>query len=560
MNNKLKIAQFNRDDIQGGAAKASYRLYRGLKKLDASIDYFVKNRSLEDPNIIKLKQLPNNIKNFESKINHQYINQNRSLKTNTLFSFSYNNSILENISKYDIINLHWIDFFLSFENIYSLCQTNKPIVWTLHDMRPFTGGCHYSNTCEEFSKDCLKCAQLLEDKLYLPNKNLNLKQQIIENANLTIVTPSIWLAKEAKKSLLFKNKRIEVIPNSIDSTIFQAIDKNKAKELLKIETDTIVLGFGVLNHNERRKGFNELLIAIKKIESSLKEKKVIGLFFGQSDIKDFPIPIINNGHISDEKELSLVYSALDIFILPSLEDNLPNTILESLSCQTPIIAFDTGGIRDIVSKENGILVEKSNTSSLSNAILELVNDKKLREEKGKRGRELIVKNYQIETQAKRYLELYQELIKTKYNYITEVDINKTLDPIIGYVSRNYSLYDPEPISKQREKEIFLKNFRSFFKSISNLDKKDKYLIYGAGTVGQTIKAFLAEEYFVAFIDTSSELISKNIENNKSYSPKNISNMKFDKIIISVLGQEEEIKRYLINSYNIEKSKILKIKL
>jgi|GEM_PF-349848 len=557
MNNKLRIAQFNRDDIQGGAAKASYRLYKGLKKINTSIDYFVKNRSLEDPNIIKLKQLSNDIKNFESEINHHYINQNRSLKTNTLFSFSYNNSIFESISKYDIINLHWIDFFLSFENIYSLCQTNKPIVWTLHDMRPFTGGCHYSNGCEKFSKDCLKCEQLLEDKLYLPSKNLNLKKQIIENANLTIVAPSIWLAKEAKKSLLFKNKRIEVIPNSIDSTIFQAIDKNKAKKLLKIATDTIVLGFGVLNHNESRKGFNELLIAIKKIESSLKEKKVIGLFFGQSDIKDFPIPIINNGHISDEKELSLVYSALDIFILPSLEDNLPNTILESLSCQTPIIAFDTGGIRDIVSQENGILVEKSNTSSLSNAILELVNNKKLREEKGKRGRELIVKNYQIETQAKRYLELYQELIKTEYNYISEVDINKTLDPIIGYMSRNYSLYDS--ISKQREKEIFLKNFRSFFKSISKLDKKDKYLIYGSGTIGQTIKAFLPKKHFVAFIDASSELISKNIENNKSYSPKNISNMKFDKIIISVLGQEEEIERYLINSYNIKKSKITKLR-
>lgn len=559
MNNKLKIAQFNRDDIQGGAAKASYRLYTALKNSNLHINYFVKNKSMNETNIIKLEQSKNNIKNFESVINFQYINKNRTSITNTLFSFSHNDSILPNLLDFDIINLHWIEFFLSFENIYTLCKTNIPIVWTLHDMRPFTGGCHYSANCEGFKKECLNCEQLSEDKLSLTNKNLMLKKKILKNANITIVTPSNWLAKEVKKSFLFKDKKVEVIPNSVDSNIFQAKDKNQAKEALGIPKDSIVLGFGVLNHNEKRKGFEELLLAIKRIETKLKEKKVIGLFFGESNLKDFPIPIINNGYISDEEELSLTYSALDIFILPSLEDNLPNTILESLSCQTPIIAFDTGGIRDIVSQENGILVERLNIPSLSNAILELVENKELRQQKGQKGRELIIKNYQLETQAKKYLNLYKELKEEKSNYNESININEKVDPIIGHILRNYSLY-PEDISIDKQKEIFLKNFRKLYTFITSLEKNETYLIYGAGTVGEFIKSLLPSQNFITFVDNSSQLISKTIKKEKIYSPKNIPNILFDKIIISVLGKEEEIEAYLINSYKVKKNKVIRINL
>lgn len=545
MNNKIKIAQFNRDDFHGGAGKASHRLFNSLKDKN-EVYYFVKNKTIHNENIIKLNQIQNDsLDKIESIINNQYIHKNRTSISNTLFSISLNNSNLPNLNNYDIINLHWVNFFLSFNNLYELTKLNKPIVWTLHDMESFTGGCHYANICTNFENNCKNCMQLLEDKLFLPNKILKLKNKIFKNANITLVSPSKWLAKEVKKSKLFSKKEVVVIPNGIDSNIFKAYDKKVAKKTFDIDENKIVLGFGAVHHKEKRKGFKELLEALSKINTILKEKDIIGLTFGNADDSLIDTPIINIGNIQDEDVLSKAYSACDIFILPSLEDNLPNTILESLSCETPVIAFDTGGIKDIISNEVGIVVKKGNSSLLASAILNLINDQELRKKMGKRGRIKIKKEYQDSHQAKRYEDLYKKLINKQNNTLHKEDnIESSINKIIGSIYLKYA-------DEFDQKKKFNQQIRNFYSKISNLDKNLIYIIYGNGSIGKIISSILDKRIKFHFVDNRCNTISNNI-----YPLKSLESLKYDKIIISVLGKEEEIINFLIEELNIHKNKII----
>ncbi|WP_345993139.1 glycosyltransferase [Sulfurimonas sp. HSL-1716] len=542
----MKVALFSTTDNSGGAARATYRLKRGLQNMqNIDIDYFVSHKADDLSQAKKLDFKNGDLKEADSAFYSNYIVKNRTALSNTLFSFSYEDTSLPGLDEYDVINLHWIEFFLSLNNLYELTRSNRPIVWTLHDMKPFTGGCHYSSTCKGYESDCSECPQLINDSKSLPKTVLQAKREILKNANITIVAPSQWLADEARKSSLFKDKRIEVIPNSIDSSVFKAIDKAEAKGSLGIDKEKIVLTFGVMNHSEKRKGFFELVEAMKMLKERIKELDVIGLFFGGECSDDFPIPVINLGLVDNDEELSRIYSAADIFILPSLEDNLPNTILESFSCQTAVVAFDTGGAQDIISEENGKIVAKGDIKALSDAVYELIIDKKSREDKAKNGRELIVQQYQLHHQAKAYNKLFEELKEESFYYQDRnIDVNSYFDALLGLTCRSFL-----PTKKLR----FSQNFNKFFEQINSIE--EQCIIYGHGTIGKVIYKLIPEK-IVAFVDISSNVISCDIAVGAVYSPKNLPNMQYEKVIISVFGREEEIINYLLKESGVQKDRII----
>ena len=445
----MKISIFNKWAISGGAARAAYRLYKSLRATtNHKVDYYVKDIKLDDKNIhyLQFKNTNNNMK-LEGLIQRNYIDKNRTDISNTYFSFSYNGAEIEDIkalSNCDIINLHWVDKFLADGGtLRYLVSLGKPMVWTLHDMKPFTGGCHYNAGCREFENSCLGCKQLRYDPHNLAHKVLEEKMEILKDADLTIVSPSSWLAEEAKESALFRDKRIEVIPNAIETDIYCPINKNIAKEKLKISSDKVVLQFGAHNAKELRKGFAYLIEAINLalkdpiFKQLCDDKKVLILCMGESsdEIRNLAVDSLELGYISDDDTISLVYNATDLFILPTLEDNLPNTMLEAYACATPIVAFDTGGVTDIVKhRQNGIVVPKYDSKSLAEGIIELVGDKQLRENFGKNARKLIEKNYTLQNQAARYLELFNEL-KQKHQTINSANTNNhkiIYDDVIGY--------------------------------------------------------------------------------------------------------------------------------
>lgn len=424
--NQSKVICISTNDVTGGAPRACYRLFQGLKLTHNNCKLLVQYKNSNDEEVIiapSLKLYPKDWfdRDIESLIFTRYIESNRSNLTNTYFSLSFpgnNIADLDLIKDAEIINLHWVENFLSPLSIAQLGKFNKPIVWTLHDQRPFTGGCHYTAGCERFIEGlCMNCPQIDNDKYNLPHAVLLDKLHLFEKLNLTIVTPSRWLAGEAKKSILFKNRPIEVIPYSIDTKLYKPQNKITAKRSLDIDPAVTTILFGAVNSKEERKGFRYLLNAIEiaimnpSIENMVYAKKINIICMGDPDtsISKFHIPIINTNYLESDEQIINVYNASDIFILPSTEDNLPLGIMEAMACGVPVIGFATGGIRELIQQDTGILVENKNSLQLAEAIVKLVTDDEMRTGFGRNSRKLIEDKYKLTLQAEAYSNLFTKL-------------------------------------------------------------------------------------------------------------------------------------------------------
>lgn len=424
----MKIALINTFDIMGGAARAAYRLHKGLLGLGEECRMVVRHKN-SDAESVKLVELDEREDLFDEDrflstfMQTLYINANRSDVSNTIFSLPYSGVDLASlpiIQTSDILNLHWVAWFQSPVTLHRLFATGKPVVWTLHDQWAFTGGCHYSAGCLKYRSDCAHCPQLAEDTLGLPAAILKDKLGLFRNANLTIVTPSRWMADCARESSLFKSLRVEVIPNALETDVFMPFPKKAAKERLSIPPETTVLLFGAEQGNEKRKGFHELIAAMKyamqdeEFRNSVQDGRIRVMCFGYpgKEIESIGFKIISLGYLKTDEEMSTAYSAADLFILPSLEDNLPNTMLEALSCAAPVVGFAIGGIPDVViDGVTGRLAPAYDHEVLGKIICDLVADPAQRERMGKAGRELLAKEFPLNVQAVKYRNLFQELVR-----------------------------------------------------------------------------------------------------------------------------------------------------
>jgi len=447
--NQMKIAIFNTYDKTGGAAKAAHRLYSGLILLKQSVHYFVKMKTdLSDDNIEELSTFKKPMLFIDRLIQKYYITQNRTPISNTVFSITYAGVDIPSskaLKDADIINLHWVEKYLSLKSIQQLVDLGKPIVWTLHDEKAFTGGCHYTTGCESFKSDCSECIQLEKDPYHLAQKTLAAKYALLKDANISVITPSRWLAKQAQESMLFKNKEVVAIPNGIDTDIYVPLNKLECKKVLNIDPGSLVLQFGAQDNRELRKGFHYLIEAIEfclknnAFKQMCNENKIIILCVGEpsKEIEALPIQTKSVGYIDNDADMVKLYSATDIFILPSLEDNLPNTMIESLACKTPVIGFNTGGIPEVVNESNGRIVEYKNALKLSEAILELTFDDALREKLANSGHKLVNEKYTLSDQAKNYLAFFETLTKKKTTpqKKNSVDFDMIFDDLAGYAVR-----------------------------------------------------------------------------------------------------------------------------
>ena len=419
----MKIVQVSTVDIKGGAAKAAYRLHKGLIEIGQDSLFLTSRKHSSDQTVIPLSSFKGaeDLDIYLATIQKYYIKKNRTQISNTLFSLPYPGldlSQLDHVLSSDVINLHWIAHFQSPASIKKLLALNKPVVWTLHDMSAFTGGCHYSSGCLEYEDICYHCPQLKRDSFGLTSAILQDKLELINSPNLVIVTPSQWLAECSRKSKLFKHCRIETIPYGLETNVFFPTPKAQAKKLLNINSDTIALLVGADEGNEHRKGFTELYNALQlcheELQPLIKSNKIILLSFGNPNyqLQQLDIPILNFGQIQDDTLLAQIYSAADMFLLPSLEDNLPNTMLEAMSSGTAVLAFQVGGIPDLIEEGiTGKIIAGMDIHQMSRAILELVFQSNLSQQMGINGRSKIERSYSLARQAEKYLDLYQDILK-----------------------------------------------------------------------------------------------------------------------------------------------------
>ena len=407
-------------DIDGGAARAAYRLHRGLKNIGVDSQMLVQNKQSDDYTVIgPVSKIDKGIGKLKPTLDglpiQLYAHRDRStysvqwLPDNLAAQVAQINP--------DVIHLHWING--GYLKIETIAKFKKPIVWTLHDMWAFTGGCHYNGDCMNYTNSCGACPQLHSNK----EKDLSRwvwqrKAKAWQNLNLTIVTPSHWLAKCAASSSLLKNLRIEVIPNGLDTQQYKPIEKSVARSILSLPEDKQLILFGAMSAtSDPNKGFNFLQSALQNLSQSGWREQVELVVFGSSQPKnptELGLKSHYLGRLNDDISLSLVYAAADVFVSPSVQDNLPNTVMESLACGTPCVAFDIGGMPDMIDhQQNGYLAKPFDVEDLARGIAWVLEDKHRWVALSQRGREKVENDFTVKAQAEKYISLYQSLIANK---------------------------------------------------------------------------------------------------------------------------------------------------
>jgi glycosyltransferase involved in cell wall biosynthesis len=413
----MKILHLSTSDIDSGGARAAYRLNQGLQLLECSSQMLVRAKFGDDRSVLSEKSI---LTKLSPPISSWPLQRYPKCDSGMFSSQWFPDTLATRVTQIepDIINLHWV--CNGFLRIETLPKFEKPLVWTLHDMWPFTGGCHYNQGCEKYQESCGSCPQLDSNKAAdLSRQVWQRKSKAWKNLNLTIVSPSKWLAECAQASSLFQDLRIELIPYSLDVQKYQPIDRTLARNILGLPQDKQIVLFGAIGAtSDPRKGFHLLLPALQKIgQSSAWQDKLELAIFGASQpiyIPDYGFRTHYLGRLGDDISLALVYAAADVFVAPSIQDNLPNTVMEALSCGIPSVTFKIGGMPDMIEHEQtGYLATPFEVEDLAKGITWVLEDRDRYQRLQHNSREKSLKEFAPEVQAGRYLSLYEEILQHK---------------------------------------------------------------------------------------------------------------------------------------------------
>lgn len=429
----MKILHLSTHDTNGGAARATYRLHKGLQNtgLDSQMlvqEKFSSDRTVIAPKIRLFQGIAKTKLTFETLPLKFYRNRSQS----TFFSQWLPDRVVPQAAKInpDIINLHWIS--AAFMQIESIAKLKQPLIWTLHDMWVFTGGCHVARDCQRYTQSCGACPQLNSNKdwdlsRWIHNRKTKAWQNLINSNKLTLIAPSNWIGECAKSSSLFKNSRVEVIPHGLNTQKYRPIKQTIAREILNLPQDKKLILFGAIEAtSDRNKGFHLLQPALQQLSQSGWKDNTEVVIFGASQPENPPQLGFRThylGHLYDDTSLAAVYSAADVMLIPSLQESFGQTATESLACGTPVVAFNATGLQDIIShQECGYLAKPYDVDDFAKGIVWVLEDSQRQEKLSFYAREKAEREFSIELQSKRYSKLYESLIYDKH----ESQINPNL--------------------------------------------------------------------------------------------------------------------------------------
>lgn len=395
----------------GGAAQAALRLHEGLLRGNIASFFLCLHRKAssgkeihQHPSIPPFSFFKRQLRKYgyyrtQAEINQQLLKDKA--RDYEIFTFPQTDfDVASNplIKEADIINLHWVANFLDWPSFFS--KIEKPIVWTLHDMNPFQGGFHYH---EDVAPNGAEFGTLEKRLREIKKKSLEGIQ------NLTIVTPTRWLMEESFKSEILGRFSHYHIHNGLDTDVFKPYSKELAREVFGLPKERKILLFVSDNTANRRKGIDLLQGALKKIGNNNMLAVAIG---SEPLVTESDDPIHYLGRIDDERLMALAYAACDAFVIPSREDNLPNVMLEALACGRPVIGFPIGGVKEVVRPGfNGLLTNEVSPESLAEVLTDYSDGKFFFDPRAIR--EDAVKQFELEQQAGKYVELYQQILNEK---------------------------------------------------------------------------------------------------------------------------------------------------
>jgi glycosyltransferase involved in cell wall biosynthesis len=313
----------------------------------------------------------------------------------------------------DILHLHLIAGFLDLRSLFDWVPRRMPVVWTLHDMNPFTGGCHFDAGCGKYRSNCGACPKLGSNQENdLSREICNRRQGAYGRMSveqLQLVAPCRWVADEVRQSSLLGRFPVTVIPHGVDVEAFAPRDRAFAREALGIPQDSRVLVFAALNVSERRKGFSLLVEALAGLtEDPNLFLLVVG---GHSAVQQLRIPCRALGYVTDERLLSIAFSAADLCVVPTLQETGPLIVIESLACGTPVIGFPAGDMPDMVHAGlTGLLAPSGDSAALREAIRSLLQRPEDLAKMRHACRQVAVEEYSLEVFARRHLGLYQAIL------------------------------------------------------------------------------------------------------------------------------------------------------
>ena len=388
----MKVLIVNTTERTGGAAIAANRLMHALKQ--ENVEVAMLTRSKKFP--FYWERLRIFLANGCSK---------RNLWQVDIANCGEDITLTPKFQEADVIHLHWVNQgFLSMNVLEKVFRSGKRIVWTLHDQWPYTGICHYANSCEKYLHHCHFCPLLTKPRHHdLSYKVFRKKLKCYQNADITFVGCSRWITEDAQNALLTRGHRVINIPNAIPAGTFHPMPKDEARNIFNLPKDKKLVLFGSQKVTDERKGIRFLAEACIQLRHDNIELVVAGS--ASQQLQDmFPLPIHSVGYIDDETRMAQLYAAADVFVTPSLEDNLPNTIVEAMSCGTPCVGFRVGGIPEMIHHlQDGYVAYYRDTYDLAAGIRYVLSNPELAEAAAQYAKE----TYDESRVAQLYLKTYQ---------------------------------------------------------------------------------------------------------------------------------------------------------
>ena len=419
----MRVLLINTSERIGGAAIAASRLTEALKNNGIKAKLLVRDKQTEQISVVQLERSWFNIWRFVWE--RVVIWMANRFKKNNMFAVDIANTgtnitSLPEFQQADVIHLHWVNQgMLSLKDIRRILQSGKPVVWTMHDMWACTGICHYAYNCTKYEQECHNCPFLYKGggKKDLSNRIFRKKAKLYQTAPITFVACSRWLEGMAKKSALFANQTVTNIPNPINTNLFKPGDKSKAREKLGLPKDIPLILFGSVKIKDERKGiayFIEACNILAQKHPELVDNLGVVIFGHQSTYleKQIPFRVYSLDFVSNEHDIANIYNSVTLYTTPSLEENLPNMVMEAMACGIPCVGFNTGGIPEMIDHlHNGYVAQYKSAEDFANGMIWTLKESeyKILSEQAVRK---VLSCYSERSVSKRYTDIYNKVTGT----------------------------------------------------------------------------------------------------------------------------------------------------